>query len=170
MTQGLADALRKVGAIQGWDWSGMRDRMEPFGWSYPEVLAEYATGRSPVLDIGTAGGEVFSSVARPGDIALEPSPESIALARTRLPCALLRGDCWFLPFRDASIGVAADRHVGAPPPEVLRVLQPGGVYVTQYVGGHICQNYFDALGGAATASSGPATMPRRTGHAGRPRP
>ena len=143
---GLTDALRQVEAIQGWDWSRLRDRMDPLGWSYPEVLAENAAGRSPALDVGTGGGEVFSAVARAGDVGLDIDPDSLALARRRLPCPVVRGDQWLLPLRDTSIAVVADRHVGANPPEVLRVLRPGGVYVAQLVGGNICQNIFDAFG------------------------
>lgn len=141
----VSEALRRVATMSGWNWSGMRDRMGSLGWSYRDVLAEQLKGSRRCLDVGTGGGEVFSHVARPVDIALDISEEMLTAAGTRLECSLVQGDHGHLCFKDGAFDVVADRHVGATPAEVLRVLQPGGVYVTQRPGGHICQNIFDAL-------------------------
>jgi SAM-dependent methyltransferase len=99
-----------------------------------------------VLDVGTGGGEVFSQVARAGDVALDISLEMLGAARERLSCHLVAGDREALPFGEGWFDVVADRHVGVDPREVLRVLVPGGVYVTQQVGGRNCQSIFDAFG------------------------
>jgi ubiquinone/menaquinone biosynthesis C-methylase UbiE len=87
------------------------------------------------LDVGTGGGEVFSQVARPGDVALDISLEMLGAARERLSCHLVAGDREALPFGEGWFDVVADRHVGVDPREVLHVLVPGGVYVTQQVKG-----------------------------------
>src|SRR5262245_5372461 len=118
----LSDAVRRARAIEGWDWSNSRSRMGNFGWSYDELLQRYATSDRRVLDVGTGGGEVFSKVAKQGDAALDLSLERLAVARRRLPCALVAGDQFALPFVDEAFDVVVERHVGAAAPEVLRVL------------------------------------------------
>lgn len=142
----LADALRRVEKIRGWDWSGSRTRVGDFGWDYVDVAREHREGRGRCLDVGTGGGEVFSRIERPGDAALDISLERLAVARERLACHVVAGDQAALPFPDQSFDAVTDRHVGVPPPEVMRVLRPGGVYVAQHPGSHICQSIFDAFG------------------------
>ena len=44
-----------------------------FGWDYTDVLRSLLPADGRVLDVGTGGGEVFSSVARPTDVALDVS-------------------------------------------------------------------------------------------------
>ena len=142
----LADAVRHAQAIVGWDWSRLRTRRDPEPWSYIDVLREHVTAETSALDIGTGGGEVFSEVARPTDVALDFSLEMLAVAKTNLPCPLVAGDGHALPFRPRSFEVVCERHVGVDPAQVLRVLRPGGVFVTQQVGGQICRSIFDAFG------------------------
>lgn len=142
----LADALRRVGKIRGWDWSGSRTRVGDFGWDYEDVVREHREGRGRCLDVGTGGGEVFSSVERPGDVALDIDLDRLAVAKERLTCSRVAADKDALPFAGASFDVVTDRHVGPAPGEVMRVLRPGGVYIAQHPGGHICQSIFDAFG------------------------
>jgi SAM-dependent methyltransferase len=110
------------------------------------LLREYVARSSCAVDVGTGGGEVYSVAARVGDVALEFDPDRIDIARTRLPCPLVRGDQARLPFADHSFDLLADRHVGVDTSEVLRVLRPDGIYLTQRPGGRICQNIFEATG------------------------
>lgn len=141
----LADCVRNAGKVRGWHWSGMRTRMDDLGWSYTDVLREHIGPSDRVLDVGTGGGEVFSDVARPHDVALDFKMEMLDVAREHLPCRLVAGDQRALPFEAGSFDVVADRHVGADAREVLRVLRSAGRYVTQQPGSRICQNIFDAL-------------------------
>ena len=120
--------------------------MGSFGWEYADVLRGYIRPDDRVIDVGTGGGEVFSAVARPHDVALDFSMSMLDVARARLPCSLVAGSHHDLPFRPASFDVVADRHVGVHPLQVLSVLRPGGYYVTQQPGTLICQNIFDAFG------------------------
>src|SRR2546421_4457056 len=101
----LADALRRVDTVRGWDWSRTHTRMGDFGWSYPDVLREYLTPDARALDVGTGGGEIFAQVARPQDVALDLYEKMLAVARERLPCHLVQGDQYALPFRDESFDV-----------------------------------------------------------------
>jgi SAM-dependent methyltransferase len=120
--------------------------MGRLGWSYTDLLAELMRPGTVALDVGTGGGEVFSAVARPSDVALDLSLDMLTVARERLPCSLVVGDQSALPFREACVDIVADRHVGVDPREVLRVLRPDGLYITQQVGGRICDNIFEAFG------------------------
>jgi SAM-dependent methyltransferase len=142
----LAAALRDTQRIRGWDWSRTNTRIGDFGWVYTDVLREHIRHSDRVLDVGTGGGEVFSAVARPRDVALDFDRAKLTVACERLPCPLVEGDQHALPFRPGSFDVVADRHVGVDPLQVMSVLRPGGFYVTQQPGGHICQNIFDAFG------------------------
>ena len=146
MTKALPDALRRASSVRGWDWMSMRTRMGDLGWSYIDVLRCFAKESKRALDIGTGGGEVFSDVARPQDVALDIKPHLAAIAREKLPCPVVVGDHVALPLRDECFDLVADRHVGGDPREVLRMLAPAGVYVTQHPGGRICQSIFDAFG------------------------
>jgi SAM-dependent methyltransferase len=142
----LADEVRRARDIHGWHWPGMRTRMDDLGWVYTDVLREHVGPNDRVLDVGTGGGEIFSEVARPQDVALDFKMSMLEVAREHLPCPLVAGDQRALPFAGDSFDVVADRHCGVEPREVLRVLRPGGRYVTQRPGNNICQNIFDAFG------------------------
>ncbi len=142
----LAEKLRFADPIKGWDWSRCNTRMGSLGWDYIDVLRAHAPERGRVLDVGTGGGEVFSRVARPHDVAIDISIDMLRVARTNLPCPIVGGDHFSLPFRASCVDVVADRHVGADPREVLRVIRPGGVVVAQHPGARICQSIFDAFG------------------------
>jgi len=142
----LADCVRNAPKVRGWQWSGMRTRMGDPGWSYTDVLREHIGPDDRVIDVGTGGGEVFSAVARPDDVALDFKMEMLEVAREHLPCHLVTGDQRTLPFAARSFDVVADRHCGVDPGEVLWVLRPCGRYVTQRPGDRICQNIFDAFG------------------------
>ncbi len=142
----LADRVREAPKVRGWHWSGMRTRMDDLRWSYTDVLREHIGPRDRAIDVGTGGGEVFSAVARPDDVVLDFKMEMLEVARENLPCHFVQGDQRALPFAARSFDVVADRHVGVDPREVIRLLRPGGRYVTQRVGDRICQNIFDAFG------------------------
>jgi hypothetical protein len=50
--------------IAGWDFSWIRDRssVDRLPWHYGAVVARYAAGAQSMLDMGTGGGEVLSSL------------------------------------------------------------------------------------------------------------
>ena len=147
----LADLLRDTDRISGWDWSRCRTKSGPKRWSYTALLEEVVGSSSVALDIGTGGGEVFSAVARSGDVAFDIDRDRLSVARRNLSCSIVAADAQRLPFRDASFDALTARHVGADPAEVLRVLQPGGIFLTQQVGGRTCQSVFDAFGWGSNA-------------------
>jgi len=129
--------------FQGWDFSYLDGRMtqaEP-GWDYL-ALARAAVGRShDILDVATGGGEILSSLAPfPRRVtATEGYVPNLAVARRRLEplgvAVFQANTASGMPFEDAAFDLVISRHGGFRPEEMHRVLKPGGVFLSQQVGG-----------------------------------
>jgi SAM-dependent methyltransferase len=129
--------------FEGWDFSYLKDRVveaEP-PWSYP-ALARVAIAQShDILDIATGGGEMLASLAPfPGRVrAVEGYEPNLPVARRRLApldIEVFQGNTRSgMPFSDASFDLILNRHGGFRAAEMHRVLQPGGVFLSQQVGG-----------------------------------
>lgn len=114
---------------------------DPLPWDYAALARELvASGRGPVLDLGTGGGELLSTLAPfpAGSAATEGRPSNLPVARRRLePLGVdvrpveSDDDEQLLPFFDGQFAVVLDRHEEFDPDEVLRVLEPGGVFLTE---------------------------------------
>jgi SAM-dependent methyltransferase len=144
----------EVGELEGWDFSRVRVVEDEPPWQYDDVVRRHLTATSVALDLGTGGGEVFLSFA-----PLLHSGYGIEQDRGRLRTAVrnqreaatenirfLAMDVDRLGFLDRSFDVVlakyANYHVG----EVLRLLRPGGVFITQQMGDRDTQNIFDTFG------------------------
>lgn len=141
----LWSAEERLG-IQGWDFTPLAGRMaeEETGWSYRDaVLALMRKHPEAVLlDMGTGGGEFLLSLNPPPGrtYATEGYPPNYELCARLLPAygiqVLPAGEDDELPFPDESFDLVFNRHESYSAREVRRVLKPGGVFVTQQVGGH----------------------------------
>lgn len=138
--------------MTGWNfsWLNERTREEPLPWDFrAEVLARMG-GVQALLDIGTGGGEFFSSLflppysqpVPPSTWAVEGYPPNVPVARAKLAPFGIRvidvsgqGEQPRLPFEDATFDLIIDRHEGWPAPDLFRALKPCGCYITQQVGG-----------------------------------
>lgn len=150
-------------SFEGWDFSYLAARMtegEP-PWDYL-ALAKDAVGKAQdILDVATGGGEVFSSLGPfPGRAtAVEGYEPNLAVARRRLaplgvpvyPGNTRSG----MPFGDAAFDLVLNRHGGFRTAEMHRILKPGGVFLTQQVGG-------DNLADLAAAFGAECAFPHRT--------
>lgn len=142
---------------RGWDFSRMRDAREPVPWDYLEVAPRYLKSTDVILDVGTGGGEKFLTfvphVAR--GVGIDPDPEMIRAARDN---AVAQPNIMFvemgaetLAFADATFDVVLTRHAPVAVPEVVRVLKPGGYFITQQVGVNNMANIRQEFGtGSAT--------------------
>jgi len=130
--------------VVGFDFAPVAGRVveDPLPWDYAALARELVgSGRGPVLDLGTGGGEVLASLAPlpAGSAATEGWAPNLPVARRRLePLGVdvrpVGGDDeQLLPFFDDQFAVVLDRHEEFDPDEVLRVLEPGGVFLTQQV-------------------------------------
>lgn len=130
--------------VVGSDLSAVDGRVveDPLPWDYAALARELVVSdRGPVLDLGTGGGEVLASLAPfpAGSAATEGWAPNLPVARRRLAPlgvevrAVEGGEDQVLPFFDGQFAVVLDRHEEFDPDEVRRVLEPGGVFLTQQV-------------------------------------
>jgi SAM-dependent methyltransferase len=129
--------------FSGWDFSFMHDRwrQDRPTWDYPTLARGRMVGIQRLLDQDTGGGELLSSLA-PLPIftfATESYPPNIPVAWERLKplgvhlISQYRQDV--LPIGDDSLDLVLNRHGSYVATELRRMLKPGGVFLTQQVGG-----------------------------------
>ena len=127
----------------GWDFSYLEGRWEeePLPWDYGGVVQSLLRPFHRLLDMGTGGGEWLLRLGHPHRLiwATEGWESNLELCRRRLSPLGITVRRWNegvpLPFEDNSFDVVINRHESYDPAEVYRVLAPGGVFVTQQVGG-----------------------------------
>lgn len=130
--------------IHGWDFSHIRGRYEEehdLPWDYPAIVRQYLSPDAMLLDYDTGGGEFLLSLGHPCEktAATEGYPPNAALCAEKLPplgvdfrpCA----DPAAIPFPDETFDLVINRHGSFCPPELYRLLKPGGVFLTEQVGG-----------------------------------
>ncbi|MCG5251792.1 class I SAM-dependent methyltransferase [Brevibacillus agri] len=129
----------------GWNFQRLTEtgRMQeaPLSWNYPSVVKQHMNGIGSMLDMGTGGGELLALLqphpAR--TFATEGYAPNVGVARANLePLGIqvieVDGEDE-LPFEDQSFELIINRHESYLPEEILRLLAPGGAFVTQQVGG-----------------------------------
>ncbi|NWG17457.1 MAG: class I SAM-dependent methyltransferase [Chloroflexi bacterium] len=142
--------------FSGWDFSYIegtgRISHAPLAWSYVSIILPKVRRAGSLLDMGTGGGELLSML-QPlprHTCATEGYEPNIPIARRRLGplgvqvYALTEEDR--LPLPDATFDLVINRHESYAPEEVLRVLKPGGEFVTQQVGGSDMLDFNRLLG------------------------
>lgn len=130
-------------STDGWDFSWFEGRAteERPPWGYARVMADRLAHASAALDIQTGGGEVLASapVLPPLTAATEGWPPNIAKATALLhprgAVVVASPEDDPLPFGEAAFDLVTSRHpVRTHWHEIVRVLRPGGTYVSQQVG------------------------------------
>ena len=130
-------------SFSGWDfsWLNPRRREDAPPWDYRALALERMRAAHTMLDMDTGGGEFLASLAPfpPDTRATEGYPPNIPLAKARLeplgvPVFEFTEEA-HLPFEDAAFDLVINRHGGYNGPELQRILKPGGIFLTQQVGG-----------------------------------
>ena len=133
----------QIAQIHGWDFSHIDGRYTEdtdFPWDYRQVIGQYLTPDRKLLDIDTGGGEFLLSLGHPHEntAATENYPPNVQLCKeTLLPLGIdfrQADGNGILPYDDGSFDMVIDRHGDFNPPEIYRVLKPGGIFVMQQVG------------------------------------
>ena len=158
----LKQIVQVNGSLDGWDFSRVRAERTPAPWDYVDVVRKYLKPTDKVLDIGTGGGEIFLSLAPyfGEGIGVDQNPMMIKSAECNKSAlsvgnvSLMRMDGVDLQFDAASFDVVLLKHLHVYVSEVLRVLRPGGYFITQMVGKRTSLNFLDAFGWTP-ASFGP---------------
>lgn len=134
----------KVAHIHGWDFSHINDRyMEEYDlkWDYKEIIESYLGENDTLLDIDTGGGEFLLSLNHPSDklSATEGYPPNVELCKKVLvPLGInFKEVCDYkaMPFKDNTFDIIINRHGNYDANELYRILKPGGIFITQQVGG-----------------------------------
>jgi SAM-dependent methyltransferase len=131
-------------SFRGWDFSALSGRMEEDGlpWDYEAAVRTYMSeNEGNLLDMGTGGGEFLLSLSPPPGrtYATEAYPPNVELCKELFPCHGIELRQVFtddsLPFADDFFDLILNRHEAFSVQEVQRILKPGGIFITQQVGG-----------------------------------
>lgn len=128
--------------FQGWDFYYLRGRMveEKPPWDYMAIAKELVKKSKAVLDMGTGGGERFAELApfTRHALAIEGFKPNVSVAKKRLEplgVKVIEADeSDNLPFKDGEFDLVLNRHSTFKPSEVFRILETGGIFLTQQVG------------------------------------
>lgn len=149
-----------------WDFSYLQGRMatSDLCWDYNTLVRRKLPAVQAVLDLGTGGGKLLATFAPfpSRTVVAEAYAPNVAIARARLaPLGVdvvqvagapdnLRiasgAGLGSLPFAGMSFPLVINRHESYYPVEVHRVLEPGGTFLTQQVGGAHYQELNRLLG------------------------
>ncbi len=129
----------------GWDFRHILETgrvvMMPMSWSYASVILPLLRRAHSMLDMGTGGGEFLALLQPlpPNTSATEGYLPNVPVARQRLePLGVTVrsfAEDAELPFEDNQFDLIINRHESYAPLELLRILQSGGLFVTQQVEG-----------------------------------
>lgn len=155
--------------FRGWDFSHLEGRAEweDPPWDYLSMARELVRNSKSLLDMGTGGGELLSTLAPiPGRAAAtELIPASVELARRRLgPLGVEVIECDHdrgMPFDDGEFDLVLNRHSSLPLKEVSRVLCRGGTFLTQQVDSHDLWDLRKIFGVSCSGSNTLASVRRR---------
>jgi len=142
------------GELDGWDFSRIHIERAPVLWEYVDVVRSYLKPTDRVLDIGTGGGEIFFSLAPffSEGIGVDHNPVMVETAQRNKSAmsidniSLKRMEGNDLRFDVDEFDIVLQRHSGVYVSEIVRVLRPGGYYITQTVGNRSSLNFLDAFG------------------------
>ena len=142
--------------FEGWNFSylaGRRVTIRPADtWDYTAAVVAAIRNATSMLDMDTGGGEWLASLPlRPAKAyATEGYAPNVPVARRRLePLGIeVYGvtDEAHLPFAGEAFDLLTNRHGAYAPHEVRRLLAPGGLFITQQVGGQTNRTLHELLG------------------------
>lgn len=160
------ELLAKGAAVDVSTWGGGflpgRYLEELAPWEFTHIAGPYLPDADTMLDMGTGDGSKLLTL-RPlprHTVAYEEwAPTLPAALRTLRPAGVPVVRCLgsvdntdraepgrpVLPFCDSAFDVVANRHECFSPADLYRVLRPGGVFVTQQVGGGDADELRDVL-------------------------
>lgn len=133
----------EVRGFQGWDFSSLAGRTaeDELPWDYRAAVLAQMSEERVMLDMGTGGGEFLRSLQPPRGrtYATEAYPPNYELCRAVLPDYGIEVRQVFddasLPFDDGFFDLVINRHEAYSVQELVRVMKPGGWFITQQVGG-----------------------------------
>lgn len=143
----------EAASFRGWDFSYLKDRQieEKPPWDYKALARELVQKSKAVLDMGTGGGEIFSSLVSFPEhtIATEGYKPNVEVARKKLEPLGVKvlevDESGELPFSDEEFDLVLNRHSSFKASEVFRILRSRGTFLTQQVGGENLNDLISAF-------------------------
>lgn len=137
----IDEALKQE--FSGWDFSFVANRWkeEPISWDYSQIVRSHIKPEYAMLDMDTGGGEVLSSFMPlpQNTYATEGYIPNVPVAKNRLePLGVKLVQLWgndIPPFVAGYFDLVTNRHGSFLAQELQRILKPGGIFITQQVGG-----------------------------------
>ena len=130
--------------FSGWDFSHLKNRMveEKPPWNYDSLAKKLVRKSKSVLDMGTGGGEIFSSFApfrnavategyQPNYIVAKKRLEPLKVNVVKFSNSLTRRT----PFKSKEFDLILNRHDAFNSNEIFRILKKDGTFMTQQVEG-----------------------------------
>ena len=135
--------------MTGWEFAwldGLAVASEP-SWSYPDIARSLLRRAARVLDLDTGGGELLAELAPlpPHTVAVETWARNTPAARERLAPFGVEVQTE-LPSGENEFDLVLSRHGRLPADDIARLLEPGGVLLTQQVGSDDLAELNNALG------------------------
>lgn len=137
-------------SFSGWDFSflGARWKTNEPSWDYPALARNHMRSITTMLDQDTGGGELLSTLIPfpPHTWATESYAPNIPVAKDHLEPLGVQVISDYsdssIPLPDAGLDLVLNRHGSYSEEELLRLLKPGGIFLTEQVGGQndICLN------------------------------
>lgn len=135
-----------VARVEGWSFAWLEGRATEArpSWGYQRMLAGRLAAARAACDVQTGGGEVLAEAGAERFPSIMVATEgwwpnaqrAAALLRPAGVAVVRAGESAPLPFPDGVFDLVTSRHPAVVQwPEIARVLQPGGTYFAQHVGG-----------------------------------
>lgn len=108
-------------------------------WDYVALARDRALRSQRVVDLGTGGGEIYERIVAGVPARFVASEEwhvNAPVARRRLQplgVDVINASSERTPWAAASFDLVLSRHEAIVPKEIVRILRPGGVFLTQQV-------------------------------------
>ena len=159
----------QVGKTNGWDFSKVKCVSEGVQRDLYREVSEACNPSGVLLDIGTGGGEAIVSIADAALllIGIDQSAGMIETATTNAAKSglsnirFLKMEAERLEFPDHFFDIVSCRHSEFYAHEVARVLQPGGVFLTQQVSENDKSNLKEAFGRGQAMGVEAGTLKKR---------
>ena len=149
--------------FEGWNFSylaGRRVTIRPSDtWDYTAAITAAIRNATSMLDMDTGGGEFLAALpARaPKTCASEGYAPNVTIARRRLAPLGIEvvavADASALPFAGEQFDLVTNRHGAYAPRELRRVIEPGGLFITQQIGSQTNRVLHELLGDLTPAGA-----------------
>lgn len=156
-------------SFSGWNFSYLHGRLKEENppWDYDREAKKLVRNATAVLDMGTGGGEILSTLGPfpKHTIATEGWLPNVPVARKKLEPLGVKivaiDESGKLPFKNDEFDLVLNRHSAFDRREVFRTLQKDGIFFTQQVSGNNLQDLIEEFRGDTQSKDKNAEIEKR---------